>query len=797
MPSSLRVCEIQRRAFRVDVNKHGLSVPKQQEPPATIDWELRRRLQPNAPHLQSKVAAAAEKGAKAIDAVMHERQDWVAAKIKAQLSCPGSYWNNIHEDILVPLPSDAELAFLTNEWDEYTGPAVAYSGLLKACSALSLQRRPVIFFPEVVEHDRMNFSLGEGSSTVLGVGALTVSQVENAITSGVIEHMVAKMEKHADCNADVRFAWGMILGPGCVRICHIDHRSVYVSDLYKTTNDVGRRLLATMMSFVAYAEPWQLGSDPSMQWLDDIARWRIECPDSENKRPQVFYAQHTPHFIANSFFGRFTKCYLVSRSPTDRKPSYVLKDSWQEVPLNVADADLRDEIALLRGMSAALDDVWHDGHIVQLLVCGGTVLVDGTRDSTQFVLGAEPNDYHMQTATQGLTGDTQTCRLHRRMVTGPIGKPLLELRTQDAVLAVADAMLAYAAILERTGIVHSDISLGNIMAVPQADGRFRGMLIDFDLAIPQQEGVVRRRSHCVGTYPFQSIANLEFLKVPRTAVDDWEAVLALLLYLVTLPFDRDRLSERLSRVERDGSADVRRSLFSSPRAFSAAIEEFAHPQYVDEIKLIKDLYAATFDYSECPGTTRRKKGNELVDPIEVRAKCAVAIHWRCRDVMTRYLAPPPPESTESPVPQHPPHPPTSTTPAGMTPLTSSELGVKQNKRRPEALASLLVKRRKTAHATVGSSSHPAPDPATVPPRDLPGVSEGVVAQERAAHPTIDIPTARHRYSPEALEEVVAQGQAPPRPTKRKTPQEEPPVVPMRKTPQEDPPLVSMRKRRKT
>ncbi|KAJ2256606.1 hypothetical protein GGI13_001138 [Coemansia sp. RSA 455] len=783
MPSISAVFEIQRRAFRVDVNRHGLSVPKRQEPPATIDWELRRRLQPNAPHLQSKVAAAAEKGAKAIDAVMHERQDWVAAKIKAQLSCPGSYWNNIHEDILVPLPSDAELAFLTNEWDEYTGPAVAYSGLLKACSALSLERRPLIYFPEVVEHDRMNFSLGEGSSTVLGVGALTVSQVENAITSGVIEHMVVKMEKHADCNADVRFAWGIILGPGCVRICHIDHHSIYVSDLYKTTNDVGRRLLATMTSFVAYAEPWKLGSDPSMQWLDDIARWRIECPDLDNKRPQVFYAQHTPHFIANSFFGRFTKCYLVSRSPNDRKPSYVLKDSWQEVPLNVADADLHD--------------AWHDGHIVQLLVSGGTVLVDGTRDSTQFVLGAEPNDYHMQTATQGLTGDTQTCRLHRRMVTGPIGKPLLELRTQDAVLAVADAMLAYAAILERTGIVHSDISLGNIMAVPQADGRFRGMLIDFDLAIPQQEGVVRRRSHCVGTYPFQSIANLEFLKVPRTAVDDWEAVLALLLYLITLPLDRDRLSERLSRVERDGSAVMRRGLFSSPQALSAAIDEFADPHCVDEIKLIKDLYTATFDYSECPGTTRRKQGNKLVDPIEVRAKCAVDIHWRCRDVMARYLAPPPPASTESPGIQHPPHPPTSTMPAGMTPLTSSALGVKKNKRKPEALASLLVKRRKTAHATVGSSPHPAPDPAIVPPRDLSGVSEGVVAQERAAHPTIDIPTAHHRHSPEALEEAVAQGRAPHRPTKRKTPQEEPPVIPMRKMPQKNPPVVSMRKRRKT
>ncbi|KAJ2095527.1 hypothetical protein GGI16_005174, partial [Coemansia sp. S142-1] len=159
--------EIQRHTFRIDVNRTTISVPKRQEPPAIIDWELRRCLQPIATYLQSKVAAAAEKGAKAIDAVMHERQDWVVAMIKAQWSCPGSYWNTFHEDILVPLPSDAELAFLTNDWDEYTSPAVAYSGLLKACSALSRERRPFIFFPEVVEHDCMNFSLGEGSSTVL------------------------------------------------------------------------------------------------------------------------------------------------------------------------------------------------------------------------------------------------------------------------------------------------------------------------------------------------------------------------------------------------------------------------------------------------------------------------------------------------------------------------------------------------------------------------------------------------------------------------------------------------------
>ncbi|KAJ2353132.1 hypothetical protein GGH92_000855 [Coemansia sp. RSA 2673] len=146
MPSTSRVLEIQCRAFRIDVNRTTISVPKRLEPPAIIDWELRRCLQRNDTYLQAKVAAAAKKGAKAIESVMHERQDWVVAMIKAQLSCPGSYWSTFHEDILVPFPSDAELAFLANDWDEYIAPVVAYSGLLKACSALSLERRPVIFF---------------------------------------------------------------------------------------------------------------------------------------------------------------------------------------------------------------------------------------------------------------------------------------------------------------------------------------------------------------------------------------------------------------------------------------------------------------------------------------------------------------------------------------------------------------------------------------------------------------------------------------------------------------------------
>ncbi|KAI9502041.1 hypothetical protein BX070DRAFT_193924, partial [Coemansia spiralis] len=71
-------------------------------------------------------------------------------------------------------------------------------------------------------------------------------------------------------------------------------------------------------------------------------------------------------------------------------------------------------------------------------------------------------------------------RLHRRMVTGPIGIPIQTLGTeQEVVTVLADAMQSHADILKLANVLHRDISLNNIMAV-RVGCELRGMLIDFD-----------------------------------------------------------------------------------------------------------------------------------------------------------------------------------------------------------------------------------------------------------------------------------------------------------------------------
>ncbi|KAJ2073391.1 hypothetical protein GGH13_002034 [Coemansia sp. S155-1] len=668
MLSTPRVFKIQRHAFRIDVNKTAISVPRQEIPAAEIDSQLQSRMQPKAARLKRRAIAAADDCIEAIDALVRERRIQLAAeKVDPELGFSWQRGGISLENLKIPVPKDAGLLFEKGAWNTGDIPHIIEFGMFSVFTNMTYERRPFIACMGDVVNGIMEFLIGHQVRKVLGVAAGTASQVKNPITSGVMDRVVAAMNMHAHYQPNVRHAWGIIVGPGCVRVCLMDNDGIYVSSVQKTTDYAGRLLLGNAAAFAAFAEPTVLGSDKTIRWRNKINCYEIKCYDPDTKRPHTFYYPYCPLFVSAHFFGRFTRCFGVSRSPYDDRVQYVLKDSCQAVHKELDDADLRDEIGILRKMSAALDDAWDDNYVVQRLLCGGTVLINGTRDTTELSLGAVLNSYQRQATSRVSTGVINTHRLHRRMVSGPVGIPLHKLRRRDAVFVVADAMLAYATILERTGIAHSDISLGNIVGVLQADGSLRGMLIDFDLAIAQREGVEKRRSCCVGTSPFQSIANIERLQVPRTAVDDWEAALALLFYLVAHSKYRDNVSSKLSKVEHDGTADMRRGLFSSLRAFSAAINMFADPQYVDEIKLIKGL----------PSDPDR--------PAKATA------------------------------PTTPPARSRSTTREESSPKTPDGLGTEGKKHKAQDRASPMVERRKMAHDAVGAAPHPTLTSATAPP----------------------------------------------------------------------------------
>ncbi|KAI5120905.1 hypothetical protein M0805_003005, partial [Coniferiporia weirii] len=118
--------------------------------------------------------------------------------------------------------------------------------------------------------------------------------------------------------------------------------------------------------------------------------------------------------------------------------------------------------------------------------------------------------------------------IHYRLVLGIVGRDLLSFRsTKELLTAVMDAMEAHGKAYEDAGILHRDISPGNIMITK--DGR--GFLIDWDLSkeVDEEKAVRHGRT---GTWQFISAALLQDKRGKKhTYADDLESFLHVLTYV--------------------------------------------------------------------------------------------------------------------------------------------------------------------------------------------------------------------------------------------------------------------------
>ncbi|KAJ2258129.1 hypothetical protein GGI13_000696 [Coemansia sp. RSA 455] len=464
MKLSKKVLTVLHGAHRIDVFEDESILAKDQVHRDVVDRQLQKRMRPKDAQVKVLADDAARVAAEAIERLIQGEQARKESAKKAQLRRTRLQTKKASDRAALPI-SRAALMFSENKWDPAAAQDIVRAGMGAIIASFQGQRPVGIAFSDIdVDHGTLAFELGAGSSSILGIATCSASDVEAPFASRIMERVVAKVNRHTQSHPDVRFKWVLILGPGRVRVCLAELDAVHLSAVQKTTEKVGRFLLGSITAHAAFSEPWRLGSDPSMKWCDDIRRWRIECYDSIAKRTQVFHAPRVPLFVLQSFFGRFTRCFRVSEMPDDENFTYVLKDSWQLVTRGLDDSELRDEITRLE--------------------CGGTVMVDGERDSTQPVLGDEVNSYNRWSRTHGSDFFAHEHRVHCRMVSGPVGTPLDKLCLQDAVTAVASAMLAYALVLKQIEVLHSDISEGNIMAVRDEDGNIKGVLIDFASKLP-------------------------------------------------------------------------------------------------------------------------------------------------------------------------------------------------------------------------------------------------------------------------------------------------------------------------
>ncbi|EEB92357.1 hypothetical protein MPER_09147 [Moniliophthora perniciosa FA553] len=175
-----------------------------------------------------------------------------------------------------------------------------------------------------------------------------------------------------------------------------------------------------------------------------------------------------------------------------------------------------------------LKDTWRvegyekEGGIYRLLHA------NGVRNIARFLTAGDvPGDYQRCGKTfEHSALDNIKCRTHYhyRLVLDTLGKPLTQFAcTWEMVNAVYCGVIAHQDAVLKAGVLHRDVSVGNILIVNENDTR-RGILIDWELSKRIDRETTEARSfERTGTWPFISVRILTGVSLKHVVGDDLES----------------------------------------------------------------------------------------------------------------------------------------------------------------------------------------------------------------------------------------------------------------------------------
>ncbi len=169
-------------------------------------------------------------------------------------------------------------------------------------------------------------------------------------------------------------------------------------------------LLLSILAFLMFGSPEDIGLDPHFE--TNPLNGHIVAVECENRRFEVLKRIHA----LPTLFGRGTQVWIVAHKGI----RYIMKDSW------VREDRTNNELAHLRKMLSHKELKDH----VPTLICGGDVVVGGFKDSTK--------RYRIARCDH---------RIHRRIVTSPVGDPITSFKTKKefirVLIDIIESTLAY------------------------------------------------------------------------------------------------------------------------------------------------------------------------------------------------------------------------------------------------------------------------------------------------------------------------------------------------------------------
>ncbi|KAJ1977355.1 hypothetical protein H4R35_002332 [Dimargaris xerosporica] len=454
-----------------------------------------------------------------------------------------------------------------------------------------------------------------------------------------------------------RFAWSVFIINTYAYVCLLGRDRIYRTKAIDLGTLVGRQQFTQFVVYWSLAGPAQFGLDATLHYDSDSKNWVIECFDDADitLTRREFYAKRDTVFIRPSLFGRRTVSLSASAKPGGSATVFI-KGAW---PVSTPDApgqDPRSETTLLRQIDEHFSK--HDpGVPYPKLVLGGSVWQGGhgglERDDTRLAYGAIDGALH----SPDTDSPSPAYRVHCRMVMMPLAERLDTLDNfNDLIKVLTDVMACHRKLYDECKIFHRDISINNIMVVRQGSA-VRGMLVDFDNAVPLSLKVSSGQPERTDTLPFMSIGNLENNDTERTSLDDWESILYVICWAGTYgfalnppakPMDPAAPKPTLHRWLKGSTADVaseKRNKMESPKAVGRIVECFQPLAGVLNLRrLTQELHLALFQYRKCPGAElvgpsslelyrlTANRGNNY-DPLYARVDYEKRIAKKCHKVL--------------------------------------------------------------------------------------------------------------------------------------------------------------------
>jgi hypothetical protein len=411
-----------------------------------------------------------------------------------------------------------------------------------------------------------------------------------------------------------RFVLGFTLCGSIMRLWEFDRLGGIASAPFDINKD-GLQFVSATLGYLWMTEE-QLGFDPTI--VETEGKRYIDIVRNDQKERLVLMERIKR---APCVAGRATTCWKAYREGDELQTPLVIKDSWQ-YPEREEEGELLREATEKGVVNVARyyhhetvrvggkdDDVCKnvrkDLEITKATNYNarGSIIspnTSGLHGSTRKGRSASMAGWKRSSTDTSLPPSKRTCsssptkdrgnsaewnRVHRRIILSDYGKPIYKASSLVAMLdALEGCMEGYESLHTQTGMLQSDISIGNLMVNEDDDNpSWRAFIIDLDLAIKEKrEGSSGARGK-TGTRAFMAIGVLYGEK--HSFMHDLESFFWVFFWICIHyngPNEKSRVVSRFEKwnyVDMEELAELKKGTVSHEGDFKKTMDENFTPYY--------------------------------------------------------------------------------------------------------------------------------------------------------------------------------------------------------------------------